>query len=161
MELWLPDLDTFGGFGKDPMLIVFRSCLGGFADPWGCGTFGRLDVGAWLNFDELGRRIWLPDGVTEGSGSPFDGGAGVEGADEASDDFLVLSTGRDGRGPVGGKEGRGRAVAAIAEYSTRVCDSDSSSNYAAMYRTTTSRIGKMGRVLEAEKTGCRQGEQWS
>jgi hypothetical protein len=47
----------------------------------------------------------------EGVGSA-DGGFGVEG-DAGLIDFLDFGTGREGSGPVGGRDGRGRAVAAI------------------------------------------------
>jgi hypothetical protein len=118
---------AFGGCGNAPTLIVFRSGLGPFGagegafDPAGvlaildtepaCFCFGiPLDLGVGRPDDTL-----LPAGVTAGAAScdrPPSDCLGVEGP--LLDPFLVLETGRAGKGAFGGpsdgREGRGRVV---------------------------------------------------
>jgi hypothetical protein len=100
LEAWLEVRPTFGGCGNDPMLIVFLRGLAGPPPELGICARGTLDVA-------------LCDGVRS-VGSP-DGGFGDDGdVDVDADvDFRVFETGSEGRGPLGGRDGRGSAVAAI------------------------------------------------
>ncbi len=85
--------------------MVLRRALFCVATGLGSCALGTLEVEPWA---ALPAR-----GVCEGVGRD-EGGFGVEG-DDADVDFLVFATGMDGRGPVGGMDGLGRAVAAILQ----------------------------------------------
>jgi hypothetical protein len=93
LEAWLEVRFTLGGCGNDPMLIVFlRGLPCEEADPvFGICARGTLDVDPCEGERKVGRLDGEVDDV----------------------DFRVFATGSEGRGPLGGRDGRGRAVAVI------------------------------------------------
>jgi hypothetical protein len=121
LEAWLLVLGpTFGGWGNEPILIVLRNALleeieGGAMELGAEGIFGRLDVATWCGSGD--GRGGIPEGDRLGNGSPVDEGLGVDGAGDGeadNEECRVFGIGIDGSGAVGGRDGLGRAVVAIA-----------------------------------------------
>jgi hypothetical protein len=116
LELLLPGLlfGALGGCGKEPILMVFLSDLVAFCTPCGTGTRGKLGDGAWCIL--LGPEGWRNDcdegDRDDGRGKPVEEPFGVGVCEES--ELRVFGTGSEGRGPDGGREGRGRVVVAIA-----------------------------------------------
>lgn len=110
-------LDKDGGWGNDPMLMVFLSVFAG------CEFVGRLEVDICCFFDpgkedrvgsaEDAERELLVNGAGKRE-APDPGRDCVGVAGGLVDESLVLDTGKDGNGVLGGpndgREGRGRVV---------------------------------------------------
>lgn len=116
-------LEFFGGAGKAPILVVFRSVFPGVgrADTGEGEPVGGVIVDVELNVGIAGvecvltgRGVGRPEVVTARvSGLPI--GVAMDDAEEggrlsassgiAGSGFLVLATGKAGRGPDGGAEG--------------------------------------------------------
>ena len=112
-----------GGWGKDPMLIVFRRVLpgGSAAGAWlsveivgtaGVELEGILGFGRAGKADEETARPGVADGRKEPPESRFDSEL-----IELTESFRVFAIGREGRGVFGGpregREGLGRVVAIV------------------------------------------------
>jgi hypothetical protein len=119
LEAWLFESGlSFGGWGKDPTLMVLRSGLEGPDEGVVEPILGRFEVellGMLPSEGREGRPRDTEEGDLEGCGREVREGEALPRVGVAvTDDFRVFATGREGSGAEGGSEGRGRVVVAMA-----------------------------------------------